>query len=162
MSNLLPQQKENNVVVYERATYLKQELNNLEPNLRQLMEDFSNAAELKNRLRKEQIQFDLKSFSTKLDSIASEIKELESIKRDYKAELYEIIMGDAEDPKIIVKRLMEFEELDVSRLSNLLNIDEEKLHIFLNNTAASDGLIMQKIKEYLSLYQDTSTSTHLH
>lgn len=162
MSNLLPQQKENNVVVYERATYLKQELNNLESNLRQLMEDFSNAAELKNRLRKEQIQFDLKSFSTKLDSIASEIKELESIKRDYKAELYEIIMGDAEDPKIIVKRLMEFEELDVSRLSNLLNIDEEKLHIFLNNTAASDGLIMQKIKEYLSLYQDTSTSTHLH
>ncbi|MGY1423476.1 MULTISPECIES: hypothetical protein [Bacillus cereus group] len=162
MSNLLPQQKENNVVVYERAIYLKQELNNLEPNLRQLMDDFSNAAELKNRLRKEQIQFDLKSFSTKLDSIASEIKELESIKRDYKAELYEIIMRDAEDPKIIVKRLMEFEELDVSRLSNLLNIDEEKLHIFLNNTAASDGLIMQKIKEYLSLYQDTSTSTHLH
>lgn len=162
MSNLLPQQKENNVVVYERAIYLKQELNNLEPNLRQLMDDFSNAAELKNRLRKEQIQFDLKSFSTKLDSIASEIKELESIKRDYKAELYEIIMGDAEDPKIIVKRLMEFEELDVSRLSNLLSIDEEKLHIFLNNTAASDGLIMQKIKEYLSLYQDTSTSTHLH
>ncbi|AJI08798.1 MULTISPECIES: hypothetical protein [Bacillus cereus group] len=162
MSNLLPQQKENNVVVYERAIYLKQELNNLEPNLRQLMDDFSNAAELKNRLRKEQIQFDLKSFSTKLDSIASEIKELESIKRDYKAELYEIIMGDAEDPKIIVKRLMEFEELDVSRLSNLLNIDEEKLHIFLKNTAASDGLIMQKIKEYLSLYQDTSTSTHLH
>ncbi|KLV18280.1 hypothetical protein ACI7MO_09210 [Bacillus paranthracis] len=162
MCNLLPQQKENNVVVYERAIYLKQELNNLEPNLRQLMDDFSNAAELKNRLRKEQIQFDLKSLSTKLDSIASEIKELESIKRDYKAELYEIIMRDAEDPKIIVKRLMEFEELDVSRLSNLLNIDEEKLHIFLNNTAASDGLIMQKIKEYLSLYQDTSTSTHLH
>ncbi|EOQ19604.1 hypothetical protein [Bacillus cereus] len=162
MSNLLPQQKENNVVVYERAIYLKQELNNLEPNLRQLMEDFSDAAELKNWLRKEQIQFDLKSFSTKLDSIASEIKELESIKRDYKAELYEIIMGDSEDPKIIVKRLMEFEELDITKLSNLLNIDEEKLHIFLNNSAASDGLIMHKIKEYLSLYQDTSTSTHLH
>ncbi|MGG2934765.1 hypothetical protein ABEO66_11655 [Bacillus pacificus] len=162
MSNLLPQQKENNVFVYERAIYLKQELNNLEPNLRQLMDDFSNAAELKNWLRKEQIQFDLKSFSTKLDSIASEIKELESIKRDYKAELYEIIKGDSEDPKIVVKRLMEFEELDITKLSILLNIDEEKLHFFLNNSAASDGHIMQKIKEYLSLYQDTSTSTHLH